>query len=165
MQPLASLLKQLGVRRRRDIINGLWRGWRGLLRGHLSTRYWPGTMDSLQPLRAGPHLVKCTAIHYQSLGPSFITERGRGGLAGNRCCPLCILAVQQGPVTCHYYNRRCVPSSHWASICYHSPSCQSGAERCSRAQSGSRQCASCRGVTGEGQEPFCSRGLKTGKGQ
>lgn len=31
-------------------------------------------------------------------------------------------------MTCHYYNRRCVPSSHLAPICYHSPNCQSSGE-------------------------------------
>ena len=114
-------------------------------------------MDSFQSLPAGPHLVKRSVIHYQSLGLSFIMEQDRGGLAGNRRCPLCLLAVQQHPVTCHYYNRKCVPSSRLAPICYHSPGCQGGGEwvqPCAEME----QTAQYRPEEGweEGRELFCS---------
>ncbi|NXP22349.1 SAM11 protein, partial [Scytalopus superciliaris] len=38
-----------------------------------------------------------------TMSPYFHADRG--GLAGNGCCPLCLLAVLQHPLTCHYYNR------------------------------------------------------------
>lgn len=69
-------------------------------------------------------------------------------------------------MTCHYYNRRCVPSGHLAPICYHSPNCQSGGEwvhPCVEMD----QTVQYLPEEGreEGQEPFCSRGFKIRKGQ
>lgn len=69
-------------------------------------------------------------------------------------------------MTCHYYNRRCVPSSHLAPICYHSLNCQRSGEwvqPCTETE----QTVQYLPEEGweDGQEPFCSRDCKIRKGQ
>lgn len=69
-------------------------------------------------------------------------------------------------MTCHYYNGRCVPSSLLAPICYHSPNCQGLGEwvqPCAETERTLRDLPE-EGWE-EGQEPFCSKGLKIRKGQ
>lgn len=79
-----SLRSQLGLFQSSWRQNYIGLGWVGLQQGRegcaVDTCPWDDECCSV-PTRWAPS-VCCSTIHYRSLGPSFITEAGRG-LAGN----------------------------------------------------------------------------------
>lgn len=81
-----------------------------------------GTMNAVRCPHAGPHL--CAAP--QSItAPSdhHLSPRQAEAWQGT-ALPFLHPPGRQHAVTCHYYNRRCIPRSRPAPICYHCASCQ-----------------------------------------